>query len=107
MLPPGSPDTITVEIDVYTDAGPPLARKRLAQRRADRVKLLLVGKGVRPDRIVAAGKGAVDFIAGNDAPEERAQNDRVMIRRLSGCLDVHPASGGGPPQKPEAPGGGR
>ena len=84
---------LRVEIAVYTDAGAEQAQRRLAQKRAERIRALLIEKGIAPERIVAVGMGAIEFLAANDSTEGRALNNRVTIRRLSGSLDVHPAPG--------------
>ncbi len=83
---------LRIEIDVYTDAGPAAAQRSLARKRAEAIKAIFVARGVAADRIDAVGKGAVDFIAADDTPEEKAKNNRVVLRRISGDLSVHPVA---------------
>lgn len=51
----------------------------LAHQRVERLADILVHGGVRPNRIVAIGKGAVDFIGDNNTPEGRALNRRIEL----------------------------
>jgi len=94
---------LRVEIDVYTDAGPAAAQKSLAKKRAETIKSIFVSRGVAADRIDAVGKGAVEFVASNDTPEDRAKNNRVVIRRISGNLTLHPESPDKPALAPDEP----
>jgi len=43
----------------------------------------LFGKGISPSRITAVGRGATDFIAGNETTEGRRLNRRVEIQLKS------------------------
>ena len=98
---------LKVEIDVYTDAGPAAAQKSLAKKRAERIKAILVSRGIAADRIVAVGMGAVDFVAANELPDDRAKNNRVTVRRIEGDLGVHPPRAPAPAgDEPAAPGSG-
>jgi outer membrane protein OmpA-like peptidoglycan-associated protein len=56
----------------------------LSRRRAEAVKLRLVGQGVASDRLVAVGRGSEDPIAPNITRTGRARNDRVELHRSSG-----------------------
>jgi outer membrane protein OmpA-like peptidoglycan-associated protein len=65
----------------YTDSvGPDDYNLMIAESRATSVKLYLVAKGVNPLLIAVAGKGARDFVAGNDSEEGRSLNRRVEIK---------------------------
>ena len=51
----------------------------LARQRVARLAEILVHGGVRPTRIVAIGKGAVDFVGDNRTAEGRALNRRIEL----------------------------
>ena len=71
-----------IEIQVHTDnRGSASECSTLSQNRADIIKLYLVSKGVRPERIKALGLGSEFPIADNSTAEGRAKNMRVEIRR--------------------------
>ncbi len=54
----------------------------LSQKRAEMVKMYLVGKGVEAERLIARGFGETEPVASNDTPRGRAQNRRVELRIL-------------------------
>ena len=56
--------------------------KMLSKSRASAAKVYLVGKGVKPSRIVAFGHGAQKFIASNKSAEGRRLNRRVEIELI-------------------------
>ncbi len=65
----------------YTDAlGSSDYNRMIASGRASAVKLYFVAKGVNPHRISVDGRGARDFVAGNDSEEGRSLNRRVEIK---------------------------
>lgn len=69
-----------VSILEYTDnSGSPTRNLKLSQRRADHLKVELVKQGVPGDNVTAIGKGYANPVAGNDTPEDRAKNRRVVI----------------------------
>ena len=53
--------------------------KTISLNRAAIVKSYLVGRGIKPDKIIVKGHGATNFIAGNDTAEGRKMNRRVEI----------------------------
>lgn len=73
-------DKQTVLVEGHTDSkGPDDANMVLSQARAESVRAYLVGRGVKPDRISAVGRGEAQPVATNDTPEGRANNRRVEI----------------------------
>jgi outer membrane protein OmpA-like peptidoglycan-associated protein len=69
-----------VLIEGHTDSiGSDEFNLTLSQKRADAVKEALVGKGIRPDRIVTKGYGKQIPIAGNDTESGRQLNRRVEV----------------------------
>lgn len=77
----------------HTHSEPPAAsiRKRFptnlefSAARATAVAMELVNRyGVTPTRITVAGRGEADPVANNDTPEERAQNERVVVELVAG-----------------------
>ena len=73
---------ITIEIQVHTDNQASVQESvELSQRRADVLKLYLVAKGIRPDRIKALGLGSEFPVADNTTKKGRAKNRRVEVRR--------------------------
>lgn len=75
------PDMV-VEIRGYTDsAGNRTSNIKLSQRRADSVRMWLIGKGINPGRLYARGFGPENPIAPNDTPGGRAKNRRIEFYR--------------------------
>jgi len=75
----GYPDS-TVSIEAHTDSlGSEGYNYNLSQRRADSVKLFLVGRGVALLRITALGKGGSRPLAGNHTAAGRHQNTRIEV----------------------------
>ena len=74
LLVPG----VNLQVAGHTDnVGSASSNQTLSQQRADAVRQYLVGKGVPAGQLTAAGFGASQPIAANDAPEGRAQNRRI------------------------------
>ncbi|MBN1756949.1 MAG: OmpA family protein [Chitinispirillaceae bacterium] len=72
-----------IEIQVHTDnIGAAALNLDLSKKRADMIKLYLVSKGIRGERINALGLGSEFPIADNSSKEGRAKNQRVEIRRI-------------------------
>ncbi len=72
-----------IEFQVHTDnLGPSDSCRALSQKRADVLKLYLVAKGIRPDRIKALGMGSDFPVADNSTEEGRAKNRGVEVRRI-------------------------
>jgi outer membrane protein OmpA-like peptidoglycan-associated protein len=79
-------DGVPVKVEGHTDSvGTAGYNQRLSERRAAAVASYLLGRGVDPDRISAAGFGAAHPVApnahpdGSDNPAGRAANRRVEI----------------------------
>lgn len=73
-----------VEVVGHTDAqGARASNLALSQARADAVKAYLVSKGIEAGRIVTAGAGADQPVAGNDTPEGRSRNRRIEFHLAS------------------------
>ena len=53
--------------------------KMISESRSVAAKMYLVAKGVDPERVDVVGRGATDFIAGNDTGQGRRLNRRVEI----------------------------
>ena len=67
----------------YTDwIGGEEYNRDLSQRRADAVVAYLRAAGIGADRLSSVGKGLKDTIGDNRTPEGRAQNRRVVFRRI-------------------------
>jgi OOP family OmpA-OmpF porin len=74
--------SITGVIEGHTDSnGSEAHNKDLSERRALAVLQYLRDKGVSAERFKAAGLGESQPVADNAAPEGRAQNRRVVLRR--------------------------
>lgn len=71
-----------IEIGAHTDSeGTELENLAESQRRAERLRDLLVGEGADPERIRARGYGEELPLESNSTEEGRAANRRVEIRR--------------------------
>ncbi len=69
-----------VRIVGHTDAtGNDAINDPLSQHRADSVRLFLIDRGVRGERIQATGRGSREPVASNATAEDRARNRRVEI----------------------------
>ena len=69
---------VNIQAAGHTDnVGSAASNQSLSQQRAEAVRQYLVGKGVPAGQLTAAGFGASQPIAANDAPEGRAQNRRI------------------------------
>ncbi len=69
-----------VAIGGYTDnTGSMAANTKVADARANAVKVFLEGQGIAGDRIEAQGYPMQDYVASNDTEAGRAQNRRVEI----------------------------
>lgn len=74
-----SPDS-RITVEGHTDnQGQAAHNQELSQKRAESVAMYLRSRGIAPDRVTAAGKGADKPIADNKTIEGRAQNRRVEI----------------------------
>jgi OOP family OmpA-OmpF porin len=70
-----------LEIAGHTDnVGDDVANMQLSQRRADAIRVYLIGKGIDGNRILAKGYGETIPLASNDYPEGRMFNRRTEIR---------------------------
>ncbi len=75
---------IKVEIQGYTDnIGSDKYNKKLSKERAEAVRNFLIGKGVNPNRLKAAGYGEADPITSNKTAQGRAMNRRIEFRVLA------------------------
>jgi OOP family OmpA-OmpF porin len=78
QLPAGT----VVRINGYThNAGNPTANRKLAQRRADAVRQVLVDAGVNPTMLIAKGYGSSDSLAYNNGTMEGRSNNGIKSRR--------------------------
>lgn len=73
-----------VEVVGYTDNQPIRTRQFpdnqvLSQRRAEFVRDVFLKSGLRPDQVIAAGRGELMPMGDNATPEGRAQNRRVEL----------------------------
>jgi outer membrane protein OmpA-like peptidoglycan-associated protein len=70
----------SVLIEGHTDSiGSDEFNLALSQKRADAVKEAMVGKGIRPDRVLTKGYGKQFPVAGNDTESGRQLNRRVEV----------------------------
>lgn len=75
----GYPDS-DITIEGHTDTlGSEGYNYSLSQRRADSVKLYLIGRGVIIPRITALGKGGSRPLAANSTAAGRRQNSRIEV----------------------------
>ncbi len=73
------PDTY-ITVEGHTDStGSAEHNQKLSERRAARVRDVLVAGGVSPSRLSVKGYGATDPVADNATPEGRASNRRVQL----------------------------
>jgi outer membrane protein OmpA-like peptidoglycan-associated protein len=71
---------LTVLVEGHTDStGSDKANLSLSEKRAEAVKQVLVGKGIRAERITARGYGKRYPVAPNDSPSGRQQNRRAEV----------------------------
>ena len=76
------PDII-VEISGHTDdVGSASSNQILSQKRADAVRLWLIGKGIDPDRLIAKGYGEEWPRVPNTTPDGRRLNRRIEFKRI-------------------------
>jgi outer membrane protein OmpA-like peptidoglycan-associated protein len=69
-----------ITVEGHTDStGTPDRNQTLSEQRANSVREFLVSRGVPAEQIQAQGFGDTRPIAGNDTPEDRANNRRVEI----------------------------
>jgi outer membrane protein OmpA-like peptidoglycan-associated protein len=69
-----------VVVQGHTDStGSEAYNQRLSQRRADAVKNFFIGRGVKPERLVAVGYGETQPVVSNASANGRALNRRVDI----------------------------
>jgi len=74
---------IIVEISGHTDdVGSASSNQALSQRRADAVRIWLIGKGIDPDRIIAKGYGEEWPRVPNTTPDGRRLNRRIEFKRI-------------------------
>lgn len=84
-----------VQVEGHTDdKGKDAYNLKLSQDRADSVRAYLIGKGVPPERLVAAGFGETKPIAPNDTEDGRGQNRRVEFNLIDQVDE--PAPGAAP-----------
>jgi outer membrane protein OmpA-like peptidoglycan-associated protein len=75
------PEVVTLRIDVHTDTGEPKwQRKRLSEERAQRLRELLVARGVDPKRLLAVGHGGeAPLVSPEKTSADRQKNERVEL----------------------------
>ena len=72
--------SVRIEINGYTDnIGPVDANKKLSQKRANRVRDYLVGRGLDSSRLISIGRGEINFIASNNSESGRRKNRRIEL----------------------------
>ena len=70
-------------VEGYTDSsGSAEYNKQLSAKRAQAVADYLISHGISRDRVVARGRGEANPVADNSTPEGRAENRRVVLRRV-------------------------
>lgn len=75
--------TVAGFVEGYTDStGSAGYNKQLSQQRAQAVVDYLVAQGVSSDRVIPRGYGQANPVASNGTAEGRAQNRRVVLRRV-------------------------
>ncbi|MCP4634623.1 MAG: OmpA family protein, partial [candidate division Zixibacteria bacterium] len=71
---------VQIEIVGYTDNNGTISdNKKLAKKRANRVRDYLVSVGLDPNRLTTVGRGAEKFIASNKTEQGRKDNRRVEL----------------------------
>jgi OOP family OmpA-OmpF porin len=74
---------MVLEVGAHTDAeGSELENLAESQRRAERVRELLIQAGAPAERVRARGYGEELPIESNSTPEGRAANQRIEVRRV-------------------------
>ncbi len=85
---------IVIELGSHTDArGSDAYNLTLSQKRADGVKAYLVGRGIKPENVVAKGYGETQLVnrCGNGVKcddEEHLQNRRTEFKIISGPTSI-------------------
>ncbi len=75
---------LILEVQGYTDSvGSKEANRILSHNRAKSVKNALISQGINPKRLEAKGYGEINPIASNETSEGKAQNRRVVLKKLS------------------------
>lgn len=73
-------DKDRIRVEGHADArGSARHNEALSQRRADAVRSVLLGRGVREHQLAALGMGETRPVASNDTAKGRAQNRRVEL----------------------------
>ena len=71
---------VLVVVEGHTDTNGAAAKNlALSQRRAERVRTVLISSGVSPDRVTATGYGSSQPLVSNDTVKNRAKNRRIEI----------------------------
>ncbi len=77
--------TLKLEVQGHTDSiGSDASNLTLSEQRAASVKNALVHEGISPQRLESKGYGESAPVASNDTPEGRAQNRRVVLKKIGG-----------------------
>ncbi|HEY0685660.1 MAG TPA: OmpA family protein [Steroidobacter sp.] len=80
--------TIAGYVEGYTDStGTAAYNKQLSAKRAKAVADYLIAQGISRDRVIPRGHGQADPVASNGTEEGRAQNRRVLLRRVDADED--------------------
>lgn len=80
--------TVSGFVEGYTDSTGDAGRnKQLSKERAQAVADYLVAKGISQDRVIPRGFGQAHPVASNGTAEGRAQNRRVVLRRVDSDSD--------------------
>lgn len=75
--------TVAGFVEGYTDStGSADYNKQLSRQRAEAVADYLIAQGISRDRVIPRGYGQANPIADNGTPEGRAENRRVVLRRV-------------------------